>query len=140
MALLTHFQLSIHYDTGTYLLTSLKQDTVMHISNHIHEWRRRCQLIKFEIVDQLLTEWFTKSFIATIARDIAMGGCVTEEQAIAHAQYLDLVYSQSGTLYELLPNALWPSSDPGKSKSPIIPPVDGVIGLVSQAPAKTSSK
>jgi hypothetical protein len=34
-----------------------------------------------------------------------MGGCVTEEQAIARAQYLDLVYSQSGTLYELLPNA-----------------------------------
>jgi hypothetical protein len=39
-----------------------------------------------------------------------MGGCVTEEQAIARAQYLDLVYSQSGTLYEMLPDAPRPSS------------------------------
>lgn len=34
-----------------------------------------------------------------------MGGAITEEQAIAHAQYLDLVYSQYGTLYDLIPNA-----------------------------------
>jgi hypothetical protein len=33
-----------------------------------------------------------------------MGGAVTEEQAITWAQYLDLVYSQSGTLYDFLPN------------------------------------
>ena len=64
-----------------------------HIFDHIHEWRHRCHLIKFEIANQLLTEWFTKSFVAPIACDIAMGGCVTEEQAIAHAQYLDLIYS-----------------------------------------------
>lgn len=68
-------------------------------------------LIKFEIVDQFLTKWFTKSFMAPIARNIAMGGCVTEEQAIAHSQYLDLVYSQSGTFYKLLPNAPQPSSN-----------------------------
>ncbi len=85
MAFLTHFQLSVHYEIGTYLLTSLKQDTTTHISNHLHEWRCRHQLIKFEIADQLLTEWFTKSFVAPIARDIAMGGCITKEQAIARA-------------------------------------------------------
>ena len=89
---------------------------------------------------QLLTKWFTKSFIAPIARDIAMGGCITKKKAIAHAQYLDLVYSQSNTLYELLPNALRPSSDPTTSESPAVPPVDEVIGSVSQTPAKTSSK
>lgn len=98
MDFLTHFQLSVHYETGTYLLTSLKQDTATHISDHIHEWRRRRHLIKFELTNQLLTKWFTKSFVAPIARDIAMGGCVTKEQAIARAQYVDLVYSQSGTL------------------------------------------
>jgi hypothetical protein len=32
-----------------------------------------------------------------IARDIAMGGVVTEEQEIIRAQYLDLIYSQMGT-------------------------------------------
>ena len=60
MAFLTHFQLSVHYETGSYFLTSLKQDTATHIFDHIHEWRRRHRLIEFKIVDQLLTEWFTK--------------------------------------------------------------------------------
>lgn len=131
MAFLTHFQLPVRYETGTYFLTSLKQYTAMHISDHIHERRRRRRLIKFEIADQFLTEWFTKSFVAPISHDIAMGGCITEEQAIARVEYLDLVYSQSGTLYELLPNAAWPSSDPAASNSPVVPPVDGVIGSVS---------
>ena len=34
-----------------------------------------------------------------------MGGAVTEEKAISCMQYLDLVYSQSGTLYDLIPQA-----------------------------------
>ena len=93
MAFLTHFQLPIRYETGTHLFTSLKQDTATHISDHIHEWRRRRRLIKFWIPDQLLTDWFTTSFVPAIVQDIAMGACVTEEQAIACAQYLDLVYS-----------------------------------------------
>jgi hypothetical protein len=37
-----------------------------------------------------------------------MGGVVTKEEAIARARYLDLVYSQSGTLYELIPNVTVP--------------------------------
>jgi hypothetical protein len=36
--------------------------------------------------DQLLAEWFTKTLIGQIARDVAMGGVVTEEQAISRAQ------------------------------------------------------
>jgi hypothetical protein len=31
-----------------------------------------------------------------------MGGAVIEEETISRAQYLDLVYSQYGTLYDLL--------------------------------------
>ena len=50
-------------------------------------------MIKVIIPDILLAEWFTKSLLPPIARDVAMGGAVTEEQAIAWAQYLDLVYS-----------------------------------------------
>jgi hypothetical protein len=40
MDFLTHFQLPIHYETGTKLLTSLHQTNSIHISDHIHEWRR----------------------------------------------------------------------------------------------------
>jgi len=56
MAFLTHFQLSIRYKTGTHLLTSLKQTMATHISDHIHEWRRRRHLIKFWVPNQLLTD------------------------------------------------------------------------------------
>jgi hypothetical protein len=83
MSFLTHFQLPIRYETGTELLTSLHQTTSVHISDHIHEWRRRRRLIKAVIPDQLLVEWFTKSLLPHIARDVAMGGVVTEEEAIA---------------------------------------------------------
>jgi hypothetical protein len=102
MAFLTHYQLPIHYNTGTEILTSFKQTKGTHISDHIHEWRQRRCLIKLKLPDQLLAEWFTKSFMNEIGKDISMGGVVTEEHAISCAQYLDLVYSQMGTLYDLL--------------------------------------
>ena len=73
MAFLTHFQLPVRYEAGTHLLTSLKQDKATHISDHIHEWRRRRRLIKFDIPDLLLNHWFTTSFVNKIAQDIAMG-------------------------------------------------------------------
>jgi hypothetical protein len=110
MAFLTHYQLLIHYEMGTKILSSFKQTKATHISDHIHEWRRRRRLIKIELPDQLVAEWFTKSFMNDIAHDISMGGFVIEEQAISRAQYLDLVYSQMGTLYDLLPDALHPST------------------------------
>lgn len=65
----------------------------MHISDHIHEWRQHHFLINFEIPDQPLTEWFTKSFVNEITKDIAMGADVTEEKSVARSQYLHLVYS-----------------------------------------------
>jgi hypothetical protein len=57
-----------------------------------------------------------------------MGGVVTEKEAIARAQYLDLVYSQSSTLYELTPNATHATNDPSKPLSTLH--ADGVIGSV----------
>ena len=74
-------------------------------------------MIKVIIPNILLVEWFTKSLLPSITRDVAMGCTVTEEQAIARAQYLDLVYSQSGTLYELTPNAPHTSTNPSKPSS-----------------------
>jgi hypothetical protein len=40
MSFLTHFQLPICYETGTQLLTSLRQTDSLRISDRIHEWRR----------------------------------------------------------------------------------------------------
>ena len=128
MAFLTHFHLPVRYEIGSHLLTSLKQDTASHIFDHIHEWRRRRRLIKFRIPHELLTEWFTISFVNKMVADIAMGGCVIEDQAISRAHYLDLVYSQCGTLYDMLPDAPRPSLHLTSSKSPDVPHVDGVIG------------
>ena len=57
-----------------------------------------------------------------------MGGIVTEEEVIARSQYLDLVYSQSGTLYELISNATHATNDPSKPSSSSH--TYGVIGFV----------
>jgi hypothetical protein len=128
MAFLTHYQLSICYDTGTEILTSFKQSSSTHISDHIHEWRRRRRLIKLELPNQLLAEWFTKYFVNKIGKDIAMGGVVTEEQAISRAQYLDLVYSQTRTLYDLLPDLPRPGTSNTSTTPAASHAADGVIG------------
>jgi hypothetical protein len=95
-------------------------------------------LIKATIPDQLLAEWFTKSLLPPISRDVAMGGVVTEEEAISRAQYLDLVYSQSGTLYELIPNATRTPTDPSKPSS--MTHADGVIGTVKTQSTSQSTR
>ena len=74
MDFLTHYQLLICYETGTEILSSFKQNKATHISDHIHEWQRRRRLIKLELPNQLLVEWFMNNII----HDISMGGVVTE--------------------------------------------------------------
>jgi hypothetical protein len=131
MEFLTHFQLPIRYETGTNILTSLRKFTSSHIFYHIHEWRSGRRLIKDTILDQLLADWFTKSIFPPIARDVTMGGVVTKEKVISRAQYLDLVYSQFYTLYNLIPHAPLPSNDPSRPASEAH--VDGMIGSVMNA-------
>ena len=68
-----------------------------------------------------------------------MGGAITEERAINHAQYLYLVYSQSGTLYHLIPQAPHPITDP--TKPPAETPVDGIVGSIQPSlVTKTTNK
>jgi hypothetical protein len=57
-----------------------------------------------------------------------MGGVVTEEQAISHAQYLDLVYLQMGTLYTLLPDLPRPGTSNTSTAPTASHAADGVIG------------
>jgi hypothetical protein len=128
LAFLTHYQLPICYDTGTEILTSFKQNKGTHIYDHIHEWRRRRRLIKLELPDQLLAEWFTKSFVNKIGKEIAMGGVVMEEHAISRVQYLDLVYSQTGTLYDLLPDLPCPNASNTSTTPAASHAADDVIG------------
>ena len=58
-----------------------------------------------------------------------MFGAVTEEDVIRCAQHLDLIHSQSGTLYDIIPNAPRPSKD--LPRTALGPHADGVIGSVS---------
>jgi hypothetical protein len=57
-----------------------------------------------------------------------MGGVVTEEQAISRAQYLDLVYSQTGNLYDLLPDLPHPGTSTTSTALAVSQAADGVIG------------
>jgi len=83
---LNHFQFPVQtYETRTELLTSFHQNTSTHISDHIHEWRRRRRLIKADIPDQFLVDWFVKSLFPYIAKYVALSGVTTEEEAIIRA-------------------------------------------------------
>ena len=93
MDFLTQFQIPIRYEMGTEILTSLRQNNATHISGHIHEWQCYKRLVKAPIHDKLFADWFTKSLLPPIARDVVMVGDITKEQDIHHAQHLDLIYS-----------------------------------------------
>ena len=62
-----------------------------------------------------------------------MSGAVTEEQDIHHAQHLDLIYSQVGTLYNNIPHAMW-SSNENLQLAPRHH-ADGVVGSASSTVA-----
>ena len=63
-------------------------------------------MVKKFVPNQILAKWFIKSLFPSITEDVAKGNVFTEEKVITHAQYLDLIYTQSGTLYEKVLNAL----------------------------------
>ena len=67
-----------------------------------------------------------------------MGGAVIEEKSISHAQYMDLAYSQSETLYDLIPKSPCPITDP--TNPPADTPVDGVVGSIQPSSAAKNTK
>lgn len=114
------------------LLTNFKQTIATHISNHIHEWRCRRQMVKTYVPDQLLAEWFIKSLLPSITKDVVKGGVVTKEKVIYRNQYLDLIYTQSGTLYDKISNTPRPDfTVPPPPSSKDSHAGDGVIGSSS---------
>ena len=137
MEFLRNFQLPIYYETGTEILTSLRQNTATHIFDHIHEWRRRWSLVKAPLPDYLLADWFYKSLLPQIAKDVTFRGVVIEYKSIRHAQYLDLIYSQSRTLYDVIPNTPCNSNSPATQQPGAH--VNGIIGATSRATVKQLS-
>jgi hypothetical protein len=100
MDFLNHFQLPVRYDVDTKLLAKFEQKKEDHISDHISEWRHRKSLIKVLVPPAFLLEWFLKSLIPQLSKDIATLGVFSEEDAIMRSQQLELIYSQSGLIYE----------------------------------------
>ena len=90
-------------------------------------------MVKTYVLDQLLAEWFIKSLLPSITEDVEKGGAITKEQVISRAQYLDLIYTQSDTLYNKIPNAPRPAFTvpPPPQSSKESHPRDGVIGYLS---------
>ena len=73
---------------------------------------------------------------------MAKGGVITEEQVIARVQYLDLIYTQSGTLYDKIPDAPRPkiSIPPPPKSNNDSHAGDGVIGTTDTESTKATSK
>jgi hypothetical protein len=68
---LNHFQFSVCYDVGIELLSAFRQDKATHISDHIQEWHTRKRLIKAYIPLEFLLEWFLKSLLPYISKDVS---------------------------------------------------------------------
>jgi hypothetical protein len=129
-AFLSFFQLPVHHDTGLELLSEFKQTTAIHITDHIHEWRRRRSLCKAETTKEQRLDWFLKSLIPVIAKDVASTFPQSEEEAINKAQQFDLIYAQSGYLYTVFPDAPRPIPF-GQDKPGMSHAVDGLIGSMT---------
>ncbi len=99
-------------------------------------------MVKTYVPDQLLAEWFIKSLLPAITEDVAKGRVVTKEQVIARAQYLDLIYTRSGMLYDKIPNTPRPefSVPPPPKSNKDSHAGDGVIGMTSTKTAKATLK
>lgn len=52
----------------------------------------------------MLHEVFTTSLLPKIAEDMVKVGAKTKEKTIIYSNQLDLIYSQVGTLYDIIPN------------------------------------
>ena len=94
-------------------------------------------MIKAFIPSEFLVEWFLKSLLPYIAKDVSTSGVQNEDQAIFRVQELDLIYAQSSLLYEIIPNAPRSSFDP---KVKPRPHVDGIVGCVSAKPTDSVEK
>jgi hypothetical protein len=138
MAFLNHFQLPVRHDVGTKLLANFAQTKADHISNHIQEWRHWKSLIKVPFLLAFLLEWFLKSLVPQLSKDVATLGVFSKEDTIMRAQQLELVYSLSSLLYEILPDV--PHSILDKTKQRVGLHADGIVGSAHTNPTEQLTK
>ena len=86
MTFLNHFQLPVHYNASTERLSTVRQDKATRISDHIQEWHRWKRMIKAFIPPYFLLEWFLKSLLPYIAKDVSTSNVQNEDQAIFWAK------------------------------------------------------
>jgi hypothetical protein len=83
-------------------------------------------LIKVQVPPAFLLEWFLKSLVPVLSKDVATSGVFSEEEAIMREQQLELIYSQSGLLYDIFPDV--PRSILDKARQKSGPHADGIVG------------
>jgi hypothetical protein len=129
-AFLSLFQLLVCHDTGLELLSNFKQTTAIHIADHIHEWHRQHSLCKAETTKEQHLDWFLKSLVSVISKDVASAFPQLEEESISNAQHFELIYAQSGYLYTILLDAPRPIPF-GQDKPGLSHAADGLIGSMN---------
>jgi hypothetical protein len=82
-------------------------------------------LIKVQVPPTFLLEWFLKSLVPVLSKDVATSRVFSEEEEIMRAQQIELIYSQYGLLYEILPDS--PQSILDKARQNSGPHVDGIV-------------
>jgi hypothetical protein len=129
---LKHFQLPVRYDVDTKLLANFERKMVDLISDHIREWRHRKSLIKVPIQPSFLLEWFIKSLVPWVSKDVVISWVFSEEEAIMRAQQLEIIYSQSSLLYKIFPDA--PRYILDKTRKKFGPHADGIVSSAQVKP------
>ena len=90
---LQYFQLPIRYDEGVEILLYCHQSTTTHITDHIHEWWWNYSLFKIQLDNGIFLDWFLKTLLPPIAKDVTSEHPQSEEEAILKAQLFDLIYA-----------------------------------------------
>jgi hypothetical protein len=67
-----------------------------------------------------------------------MSGVFSEDDTIMRAQQLEIIYSQSGLLYEIFPDA--PCSILDNTRQRVGPHADGIVGSAQTKPAEQLTK
>jgi hypothetical protein len=89
-------------------------------------------LIKVPVPLAFLLKWFLKSLVPQLSKDVAMSGVFSKEEAIMRAQQLEMIYSQSGFIYKVLPDSPWSILDTTRHKSG--PHADDIGGSTQAKP------
>ena len=90
---LQYFQLPVRYNEGVEILLSCRQNTVTHITDHIHEWQQHRSLCKIQLDDRIFLDWFLQKLLPPIPKDVASKHPQFEEEAILKSQQFDLIYA-----------------------------------------------